>query len=231
MNISPTSLVDQYQLENEVVQKNNKELGQDEFLELMMAQLEFQDPMKPMDNGEFLGQMAQFSTVTGIDDMKKSLETLSETYSASQTLEATQLVGQEVLIENRSLELADDQSTGGSFELDNYSADVRLSIADSSGTVVRQIPLGDFNAGRHEFSWDGKNNDGKQLSAGTYTMDITALSGEEYASATVLTSRIIDSVEFGNGGQTTLNTEQGDVVTLSDIRQIRNAKQTSSIEQ
>jgi flagellar basal-body rod modification protein FlgD len=222
-SIIPSSVSDQYKLGTNTSATANDELGQTEFLELMMAQLEFQDPMKPMDNGEFLGQMAQFSTVTGIEDMQKSLDQLSATYSSSQTLQSTQLVGQEVLIENNSLKLSKEGNATGSFELDVSSGEVQLDVLNSAGNVVKQLPMGQYPAGRHTFSWDGSNDAGQRAPEGDYTMSISAQQDDGFISATVLTSRIIDSVEFGNGTQTTLNTRQGDVLTLPDIRQIRQA--------
>lgn len=198
-----------------------------------MAQLEFQDPMKPMDNGEFLGQMAQFSTVTGIEGMQKSIDQLSSTYSSSQTLQSTQLVGQEVLIENNNLTLSKDGGATGSFELEVASGDVQLEVLNAAGIAVRQLPLGQYPAGRHTFSWDGMNQSGQRAPTGDYSIGISAQQDDGFVSATVLTSRVIDSVEFGNGTQTTLNTRQGDVLTLPDIRQIRQAvgNSASSLEQ
>jgi flagellar basal-body rod modification protein FlgD len=222
-SILPSSITEQYALDTSTATKDTSELGQNEFLELMLAQLEFQDPMKPMDNGEFLGQMAQFSTVTGIEEMQKSIDQLSATYSSSQTLQSTQLVGQEVLIENNSLKLLEDGNATGSFELDVSSGEVQLDVLNSAGTIVRQMSMGQFPAGRHAFSWDGINDGGQRAPEGDYTMSISAQQGEGFVAATVLTSRVIDSVEFGNGTQTTLNTRQGDVLTLPDIRQIRQA--------
>lgn len=229
--IVPASL-DQFQLDR----KNDepeiaKELGQNEFLELMMAQLKNQDPMKPMDNGEFLGQMAQFSTVTGIEDMQVSLDKLSETYATSQTLQSTSLVGQEVLIENSGIELNADGPVNGSFELDAGSGDVKLDITDAAGSVVQQIGLGEFGAGRHAFNWDGLNNQGQRMPPGKYTASITAQRGEGYESVTVLSSRVIDSVEFGAGGQSSLNTVQGEILTMGDIRQIRNVDPVRNAQQ
>lgn len=221
--IQASSLTDQYTLDTSTAAKGSSELGQTEFLELMLAQLEFQDPMKPMDNGEFLGQMAQFSTVTGIEEMQKSIDELTATYSSSQTLQSTQLVGQEVLIENNSIQLLETGDASGSFELEVSSGEVQLDVVNSAGNVVRQIQMGEYPAGRHAFSWDGLEEDGQRAPEGDYTMSISAAQDDGFISATVLTSRVIDSVEFGNGTQTTLNTRQGDVLTLPDIRQIRQA--------
>lgn len=220
-SIGSPELSEQYQLDSTPAATIDKKLGQEEFLELMMAQLKNQDPMEPMDNGQFLGQMAQFSTVTGIEGMQQSLDSLTSTYAAGQTLQSTQLVGQEVLIEDSSLELAESGATGGSFELEASSGEVMLDIADSNGSIVRQVDLGQFASGRHAFSWDGLNDAGERLPPGTYSAQVSAQQGDAYTAASVFSSRIIESVEFGAGGETTLNTQRGDVLTLADIRQIR----------
>lgn len=219
--ITPASL-DQYMFDKQGEPEFTKELGQGEFLELMMAQLKNQDPMKPMDNGEFLGQMAQFSTVSGIEDMQESMEKLSDTYATSQTLQSTALVGQEVLIEDSTIELNSDKLANGAFQLEASSGDVKLDIADAAGEVVRQVDLGEFSAGRHAFFWDGKNNLGERMPPGKYSANVTTQVEDGYEAITVLTSRVIDSVEFSAGSQSTLNTLQGDVLTMADIRQIRN---------
>lgn len=226
--IDAAALGEQYTLDTQSTPTYNKELGQDEFLELMTAQLKNQDPMEPMDNGEFLGQMAQFSTVSGIEKMQIALDNLSATYASSQTLQSTQLVGQEVLIESDTMELTDSGETSGAFDLEVGSGNVIVNIADQSGTVVRQIDMGAIDAGRHTFSWNGMDNRGTPMPAGTYTANVSVQQGDEFTAASVLSSRIIESVEFGAGGQSTLNTKQGDVLTLADIRQIRSNNSTVS---
>ena len=226
--IVPTAISDQYTLETATENNFNKDLGQDEFLSLMMAQLKNQDPMKPMENGEFLGQMAQFSTVSGIEDMQTSLDAMTSTFSSGQTLQSTQLVGQEVLIESNSMSLLEDGITGGSFELENSSGEVNMDIINSAGNVIQQISLGEYAAGRHGFTWNGTDKNGDRAPPGNYTASITSQQGDDFASATVLTSRVIDSVEFGNGTNTILNTRQGESLSMADIRQIRQAVGTNS---
>ncbi|MFK8077115.1 MAG: flagellar hook assembly protein FlgD [Granulosicoccus sp.] len=219
----PSALSEQYTLNTAKENNFEKDLGQDEFLKLMMAQLEHQDPMKPMDNGEFLGQMAQFSTVTGIEEMQTSIDNLTNTFVTSQTLESTQLVGQEVLIENSSMNLGETGSAGGSFEISSASGEVNLDISDSAGNVIRQISMGEFASGRHNFSWDGLNSTGTRAPQGNYTASISARQGEGFVSAVVLTPRVIDSVEFGSASETSLNTTQGESISMAEIRQIRQA--------
>jgi len=220
--ILPTAL-DQYQLEQNTATDGKKELGQGEFLELMMAQLKHQDPFKPMENGEFLGQMAQFSTVSGIDKMQAALEELSSGYMSSQTLEATKLVGQEVLVESNQITLNSENEVSGRFTLETASGDVKLDVTDSTGKVVRHIDLGEHAAGRNDFSWDALDNKGKRVPPGDYTIGISASDGEEYVAASVLMPRIVDSVEFSTGGSAVLNTTDGNSLTLDEIRAVRRA--------
>jgi len=223
MNISTPSVLDQYALDPSSNSTINKELGQDDFLELMMQQLKNQDPMEPMDNGEFLGQMAQFSTVSGIESMEASLTQLTDTYSTGQTLQSAQLVGREVLIESPELSLGNSGQSGGRFELNASSGGVELTISDAAGNVVNKLDLGERAAGRHDFTWNGFNSDGDRVPEGTYSASIVAKNGDTFESATLLSARTIDSVEFGTGSQTTLNTTRGDVLAIEDIRQIRNS--------
>ncbi|MEE9320421.1 MAG: flagellar hook assembly protein FlgD [Granulosicoccus sp.] len=221
-SILPATL-EQYQLDQNTATDSKKELGQGEFLELMMAQLKHQDPFKPMENGEFLGQMAQFSTVSGIDKMQAALEELSGNYMSNQTLEATKLVGQEVLVESNQLTLNSEGDASGRFALDTASGDVKLEVTDNTGKVIRHIDLGEHSAGRHDFVWDGLDNKGKRVPTGDYTVGVTAAYGEEYTAVSVLVPRIVDSVEFSTDGSTALNTTDGNSLTLDEIRAVRRA--------
>lgn len=216
-----TSILEQYGADAISKPTANKELGQAEFLKIMMEQLKNQDPMEPSDNGEFLGQMAQFSTVSGIEEMQQSLEKLSDTYATGQTLQSSQLVGQKVLIESNTMDLIDGEAINGSFELDSSSGDVRLDISDTAGKIVKQINFGEQTAGRHGFTWDGTDEHGDKVLPGQYTANITRKADDTYESVSVLNSRIIDSVEFGANGQTTLNTKRGERLSMAEIREIR----------
>lgn len=219
-SIVPAALA-KYQLDQTPQETDASELGQEDFLTIMMAQLKHQDPFEPMDNGEFLGQMAQFSTVSGIEGMQSSLEQMSASFTANQTLEASQLIGQSVLVEDSTAHLKTDSSVEGRFELPASSGSVKIDILDSSGRLVRELELGETASGRHDFEWDGNNSLGERLPAGQYTIEITAAAGNTREAVPVLLSRKVDSVEFGNEGAVQLNTVDGDVISLDQIKQIR----------
>ncbi|HVT36879.1 MAG TPA: flagellar hook capping FlgD N-terminal domain-containing protein, partial [Nevskiaceae bacterium] len=123
-------------------------LDQADFLKLMTTQLQYQDPMKPLDNAEFVSQMAQFSTVSGI-----------------QSLQAASLVGRDVLVPASSGYLADGGVLAGGAQV-SASGDVTVQIRDASGAVVRNLDLGTQPSGLATFVWDGKGDDGSTLPAG-----------------------------------------------------------------
>ena len=218
--ITPAALT-KFQIDQRPEDEKAKELGQDDFLKLMMTQLKNQDPFKPMENGEFLGQMAQFSTVSGIEGMQSSLDKMTGSFGSNQTLQASQLIGQSVLVEDANAYLKTDSVVEGRFELPASSGSVKIGIMDISGRLVREIEMGEKASGRHDFKWDGKNSLGEQLPPGQYTIDITAASGESRIAVPVLLSRKVDSVEFGNEGAVQLNTADGEVITLDQVKQIR----------
>jgi flagellar basal-body rod modification protein FlgD len=219
-SIVPAAL-SKYQLDERTQETTSSELGQEDFLTLMMAQLKHQDPFKPMENGEFLGQMAQFSTVTGIEGMQSSLDQMSGSFTANQTLQASQLIGKSVLVEDSIAHLKPDGAIDGRFELSASSGSVKIDIMDISGRLVREIEMGEISAGRHDFTWDGKDSSGEQLPAGKYTIEITAQSGDTREAVSVLLSREVDSVEFGNDGAVQLNTDNGETILLNEIKQIQ----------
>jgi len=223
--IIPASL-QQYQASERIEEPASEELGQDEFLTLMLTQLKHQDPFQPMENGEFIGQLAQFSTVSGIEQMQVALEDLSGSFVSNQTLEATRLVGKEVLIESDTVFLEENNDINGRFQLDAASGDVQLTVLDQTGAAVNQIALGEYPAGRHDFTWNGMDKNNNRLPAGTYSVQVTSRIGDTYGAASTLVGRQVESVEFSNAGSAEINTSNGEVMGLSDVRAVRETSLT-----
>ena len=218
--IIPASL-QQYQATERIEEPASEELGQDEFLTLMLTQLKHQDPFQPMENGEFIGQLAQFSTVSGIEQMQVALEDLSGSFVSNQTLEATRLVGKEVLIESDTVFLDENNDINGRFQLDAASGDVQLTVLDQAGAAVNQISLGEYPAGRHDFTWNGMDKNNNRLAPGAYSVQVTSRIGDTYGAASTLVGRQVESVEFSNAGSAEINTSNGEVMSLSDVRAVR----------
>ena len=197
------------------------ELGQEDFMTLMIAQFRNQDPFAPMENGEFLGQLAQFGTVSGIDELNGAFAGLRASIQSEQALQAANLVGHRVLAETGSGYLAEGRSLSGAVELPAGAGSVQVEIADASGQLLRRIDLGQQGAGLAAFSWDGRDESGDAVPGGQYQVRARIVSGNDVEAAAVLLEADISSVTLGQGGAgLTLNLEGGAELDLSSVRRI-----------
>ena len=172
---------------NKSVAKVDEDMGA-RFLTLLTTQLKNQDPLSPMENAEVTSQLAQMSTVDGIERLNSMFKAFLEGQSANDSMQAAALVGRGVLVEGKHLALTEAGAIGG-FELDGAADKVVLSIKDATGLEVKQIQIDDLEAGSQNFVWDGTANDGARAADGVYTLDLSAtLDGEK------VTGR---SLEFG----------------------------------
>jgi flagellar basal-body rod modification protein FlgD len=197
-----------------------KALGQEQFLELMIAQLKNQDPLKPMQNGEFLGQLAQFGTVNGIQQLQQSFASLSASLQSSQALMASSLVGRSVLVPSAQAALADGANVSGVIELPVASASVAVGIYTETGALVRRIDLGAQPAGQVRFTWDGKSDAGQPLPPGQYRIRAESVDGGVSTARDTLVSARVDSVSLGGTQGLQLNLAGLGAVPLAQIRQI-----------
>ncbi|MDZ7753488.1 MAG: flagellar hook assembly protein FlgD [Gammaproteobacteria bacterium] len=201
--------------------KARNELGQDEFFKLMTAQLQNQDPLKPLESNEFLAQMAQFSMVSGVQEMQQTFSSLSNALQSSQALQASTLVGRSVLIPGSRGTLDAQQGLQGAVELPQASPQVTLSIVDDLGQTVRRIDLGAQSAGLVDFTWDGLTDGGEQAPPGSYTVRGAYDAGDDALAAETLVVAHVDSVTLGRGGQAPeLNLSGQDSVSLGVVRRI-----------
>ncbi len=212
-------------LEFRSVQDLNKEtsrkgLGQQEFLELMTTQLQNQDPFKPMESGDFLTQIAQFSTVEGIGDLNSGFEQLSSSLVSNQALQASGLIGRSVLAPTGVASLQPGGSIRGSVQLPAASADVTVSIFDQAGQLVRRVDLGSQVAGNLDFQWDGLRGDGQYASPGNYFVSAEAsIDGRNEAVDTLLVSEV-KSVTLSNSGGLLLDLDGIGALDFKEVRQI-----------
>lgn len=198
-----------------------QKLGQEAFLELMLAQLKNQDPLKPMENGEFLGQIAQFSTVTGIQELQNTFSSLSSSLTSNQALQASSLVGRSVVIKSDKGVL-NENGLSGSVELPTRTDELVVGIYDSAGQLVRNLTATQQNAGIIPFTWNGLNENGEAVSQGVYEIRATArVAGEPLALDTFTDTRV-SSVTLGSAGEgLSLNVEGLGTLKLADVKQIK----------
>lgn len=203
-------------------QRPRDELGQEDFLKLMISQFRNQDPFEPMDNGDFLGQLAQFGTVSGIEQLNSSFSGLSGSIQGEQVLQAANLVGRSVLAAHNTGYLAEGGDVSGAVELDASAASVRIEISDAAGQLVRAIDLGQQPPGLSRFTWDGRDLNGDRVPAGHYRIGATVSRGLENERAETLIEAQIDSVSLGRFGQgLSLNLSGGDTLSLAQVRRIQ----------
>lgn len=202
--------------------QGNNELGQEDFLRLLTTQLTTQDPTNPVENEEFVAQMAQFSTLTGIQELSTSFETLSQTLLQGQTLEAAGLVGRDVLIPASTIELAEGQALSGAVDLSASASQVKVDIYGSSGELVRTLDLGSASAGLQEFEWDGLLDDGTSAPAGRYEVRVTAqVDGATEALTTLLDGQVKSvSVDSANDEGLMLNVQGIGAVSFANVQRV-----------
>lgn len=196
-------------------------LGQEDFLHLMLTQLKNQDPFKPMESGEFLGQLAQFGTVQGLAGLQTSFDSLSTSLVSNQALQASSLVGRSALARTARLEITDGQAVSGAVDLPASSAATSVSVRDSAGQTVRTLSLGAQTAGLASFTWDGLDDNGRPVPAGTYSFTASYLAGTETVAAETLLRAPIDSVLLDTDGFTVELRGIGEL-PFTAVREIRN---------
>jgi flagellar basal-body rod modification protein FlgD len=193
-------------------------LGQADFLRLMTEQLKNQDPLKPLEGAQFLGQLAQFSTVQGIENMQGALGAVASVMESDQTLRAASLVGREALVEAGTLDLEAGAGVKGEV-VATTAGPVQIEILDASGQVVRRMPAQANAAGPVPYAWDGKTAAGVAAPAGRYTVRATAGSGGDVQSLAVRVAARVDSVSIEPTGLT-LNLAGLGSHPLSAVRRI-----------
>ncbi len=191
---------------------------QDRFLKLLVTQMQNQDPLNPLDNAEVTSQLAQISTVTGIDKLNSTLESLLGGIEDSQTLEAAGLIGHTVLAPGKTLSLETDSITGG-FELPQSVDKLTVTILDSSGIAVRTLDLDAQSAGVNTFIWDGVTDSGTNAAKGNYSFTIHAQRDDKEIKADPLTLGQVNSVSPGKHGAI-LDMGKLGLVSMTDIKQI-----------
>jgi flagellar basal-body rod modification protein FlgD len=197
----------------------------DKFLTLLVAQLQNQDPMNPTDNAQLTSQLAQLSTVTGVNKLNTTLESLQTSYQSSQALEAANMIGHGVLTAGTALTLSDSQAIYG-VDLATAADNVTINILDSTGKLVHSIDMGAQVAGTVPMAWDGTVDDlngtgvAGTVADGTYKVQVVATrSGETLTDATALQFGTVASVSTNSTG-VTLNIPTLGKVTMADVKQV-----------
>lgn len=206
----------------QVAAKSASDMGQtqDQFLTLLVTQLQNQDPLNPMDNAQVTSQMAQLSTVSGINELNTTLQSVAGQIDLSQSMQTASLIGKQVLVPGEKVKVGDGTATPFGVDVISPAANVTTSIRDASGKVIRVMEHGPQPVGVLSLNWDGKDEMGQAVPDGAYTVE--AFASDAYGSAVVahpLSYGTVNSIAFTADG---LRMDLGLAgnVPLSELRKV-----------
>ncbi len=178
-----------------------KEMGKDDFLLLLITQLRNQDPLDPMDNSEFVAQLAQFSSLEQMENLNAKFEDQASLIMSLNNTMAVSYVGKEIVLSSSALEVTDDGSARFGVHMTARADDVTVQVVDGAGSVIRSFALGELGAGTHEVDWDGLDSQGRRVPAGAYGIKVAASDAQGNAMSVGLPVVIgtVESLSYRNG--------------------------------
>lgn len=224
-NAPSQALLDAVNPKKKEVAEGSVEADTNKFMTLLVTQLKNQDPMSPMDNAQLTSQLAQLSTVTGVNKLNATMETLKSSYQMSESLQAANMIGHGVLTSGNGIQLVDSKAVLG-IDLATPADNVVVSVLNASGKVVHTINMGPQEAGTKPLIWDGATDGidgaaGPLAKDGKYSFQLSATrAGEQLKDAKALTFGTVASVSSSAKDGTKLNIPNVGVVSMADIKQI-----------
>lgn len=191
---------------------------QSRFLKLLVTQMKNQDPLNPLDNAQVTSQLAQISTVGGIEKLNSTLQAMAASFTANQSLQAASMIGHGVLAPGSALTLVNGAAIGG-VDLPQSVDRLIVTIRDSAGIAVHSMDLGPQPQGTTAFQWDGVTDSGAAAAGGTYSFSVNAQQGDKKVDAGSLSFGLVNSVSPGKDG-VVLEVGGLGVVGLSEIKRI-----------
>lgn len=199
-----------------------KELGQEDFMKLLVAQMKNQDPSNPSDNAQFLSQISQFTMVDGIEDLGNSFDNIAGSFFTNQAMSASQLVGRQVLSESNTGWLQENQSLDGMIEVPEFTEALNIQVRDSAGRLVKTLDSRTFGAGPHAFSWNGLNEQDEVQPFGEYSILATALVNGKQQGLPVQLYNTVESITLNRAGNhVELQLDNNQSVSFTGINQYR----------
>jgi len=197
-NTSLDSITGSYQQTQKGKSEREETLGRDSFLTMLVAQLQNQDPLNPMDGTDFSAQLAQFSQLEQLINLNDSMDSLSNSFAQKSEGDAVGYIGKQVTGNVDTMTVDKGTVSGGFYNL-SQPADIMITVKDADGKTVKTLFEGQQKSGSHLISWDGTNNAGKAVEDGSYNYTVLANSGHGYAEAPSTVTGKVDGVTYNNG--------------------------------
>jgi flagellar basal-body rod modification protein FlgD len=192
--------------------------AQDRFLKLLVTQMKNQDPLNPMDNAQVTSQMAQLSTVSGIDKLNSTLNALSNSMIASQSMQASSMIGHVVVVPGNKIELKGGKAAAA-LDLKDPADTVNVQIKDMAGNLVRNLNMGSQPSGVVHIQWDGKNDADAPVADGRYQFSAASQLGAAKANVNTLSYGLVNGVIQKPEGAS-LNVDQIGEASMDSVKQI-----------
>ena len=207
---------------SKAVAGNDKALGKDAFLQLLVTQLKNQNPLDPQDNTAFVAQLAQFSSLEGITTLNDSVNAITGGLQSSQALQASSLVGRSVIVQTGEalVDTASEKPFNGTVVVKEADTKPTITITDADGELVRTIQMPAQKAGNVDFTWDGKNDDGELMPKGNYTFTASSKTDTTTALTTYLPATVNSVTLSKTGGEIMLNLAGLGSIGMSKVQTI-----------
>lgn len=195
-------------------------IGTSDFLKLLTAQLQNQDPFSPTDNSQMVAQLAQITSTSGIADMSTTLKAIQTKLSGTSTADALSYVGKNVLTAGTTAYGRTTGGIAGAVQLGGAATDVTVSISDASGQVLNTLQLGAQKAGTVSYDWDGKTAAGADAGTGPFTVSVSAANSGTAVTAQNLVWAPVAAVSVPANGTPTLTVPGLGAVAISSVVQV-----------
>lgn len=199
--------------------KSPGQLDQSDFLKMLVAEMQFQNPMQPQDPSKYLEQISQMSMIQGMQDMQSTFSNMVNTMGSSQIMQASSLIGLSVMAPGNTGNLLPGKSIDGQVVLPQSTDSLQIKISDASGQVVKVMNMGSQVSGTVDFSWNGVMDNGAQAPAGAYSIKATSMVDGKPAAQDTRVAAVVDSVNLDKSG-VALNLQDGRQIGMKDVSTI-----------
>ncbi|ALS99096.1 flagellar hook assembly protein FlgD [Lacimicrobium alkaliphilum] len=207
--------------ESKVPEPDDGKLTQEDFFSLLTEQLAMQDPTKPVDNDQMIAQMTNFTMADSLNKLNVNFEDFAANMNSSQALQASSLIGQDVLVMGNKAALGAEGAVSGVIINEQSVQDMKITVEDQFGQTVRTMNIGTNEAGNIQFGWDGTDGNGNLLPPGNYKISASGKVGDETKDLPTAINRHVNSVSLASSSQgVILNLAGDESVKIGDVLQI-----------